>query len=197
MENNTDQNRSWDDNNYNNSGFDSTAPRNSNNSWNTQEYKEKLPADNTAMVLAIIATVMTILCCCFFGSFIGMVLSIIGFVMANSSVNLYNRSPEKYDASSYRRVNSAKIFNLVIGIISILISVVMITGIADDFTNKYDYINNDYGQYEDDYLEEEPTDSWYYEEDVDSINEMEEVIEEIPVEVEEAPELESVIEDQE
>ncbi len=197
MENNTDQNRSWDDNNHSNRGFDSTAPRNNNNSWSSQTYKEKLPADNTAMVLAIIATVMTILCCCFFGSFVGVVLSVIGFIMANSSINLYKQSPEKYDDNSYRRVNSAKIFNLVIGIVSILLSVVMITGIAEDFTNQYDYLNNDYGDYDEETeYEEEPSDTWYYEEDEDSINAAQEIMLE-EVLAEEIPEVETIIEDKE
>lgn len=206
MENNTNQNRSWDDNNHSNAGFDSTAPRNHNNSWSSQPYKEKLPADNTAMVLAIIATVVSILCCCFFGSFVGVILSVIGFIMANSSINQYKQSPEKYDASSYRRVNSAKIFNLVILIISALLSIVMITGIADDFTNKYDYLNNDYDEYEEEYdYEEEPTDTWYYEEE-DSSNTADEdiIIEETPaqevpteeVPTEEIPEAAAAFEDE-
>jgi|GEM_PF-6323162 len=126
--------------------------------------------------------------------------------MANSSINQYKQSPEKYDASSYRRVNSAKIFNLVILIISALLSIVMITGIADDFTNKYDYLNNDYDEYEEEYdYEEEPTDTWYYEEE-DSSNTADEdiIIEETPaqevpteeVPTEEIPEAAAAFEDE-
>jgi len=190
--NSSNQNRSWEDNNYSNQGFDSTSNQQQNQgqqNWSSQPYRSKLPADNSSMVLAIIATVLFVICCCFGGPFIALILSIIGFVLAHNSVNRYQQNPEQYSPESFRRVKNAKTYNLVIGIISILI---VILSFLDLFDNSFkigdrnfdiiDLIEND-ESYEDDSYHEETEDDWYeYEEEVDSLDQEIESIEETVIE---------------
>ncbi len=78
----------------------------------------KLPADPTSMTLAIIALCVFVICCCFGGTYAALVLSIIGLVLANSSIRKYNESPQDFDPNSLRKVRNAKTFNLVMLIVS-------------------------------------------------------------------------------
>ncbi|MBF4983756.1 DUF4064 domain-containing protein [Nonlabens mediterrranea] len=186
MENNTNQNssnqnRSWEDNNYSNPGFDSTSNNQQNQNqggqnWSSQPYRSKLPADNSAMVLAIIATVLFVICCCVGGQYIALILSIIGFALAHSSMNKYQQNPEQYDPSSYKRVSNAKTFNLVVGIISLILIVLGFIGLFSNAFDEYNYLDmldEDDEWYNEDYEyeESEVEDDWYeYEEEVDSLN---------------------------
>ncbi|MGJ8683265.1 MAG: hypothetical protein ACSHWW_01490 [Nonlabens sp.] len=210
MENNTtnnssNQNRSWEDNNYTNQGFDSTRNQQQNQNqggqnWSSQPYRTKLPADPSAMVLAIIATCVFVLCCCFGGPILAFILSVIGFILANNSVNKYKQNAEQYDPGSFKKVSNAKIFNLVVGIVSLLI---IGLGLFDVFDNAYrfgdsdfqDIFGNDNEYYDEelDYEESEVEDDWYeYEEEIDSmeqdIDSIEMEIEEIETVIEEVPE---------
>ncbi len=188
MENNinnssSNQNRSWEDNNYSNQDFDSTASQQQNQSqenWSSQPYRSKLPADPSAMVLAIIATVLFVLCCCFGGPIISLILTTIGFILAHNSVNKYKENAGHYDPNSFKKVNNAKIFNLVVGVISLLVIIISLLDVFDNYSqfgdNYFDDIfGNNNGYYEDDslYEDSETEDDWYeYEEEVvvDSLN---------------------------
>jgi hypothetical protein len=57
---------------------------------------EKLPADNMAMILAIISTVLFILCCCFGGYYFAFILSTVGFVIAHISIKKYQENPKHF-----------------------------------------------------------------------------------------------------
>ncbi|PQJ31725.1 hypothetical protein BST92_07215 [Nonlabens arenilitoris] len=203
MENNTNQNssnqnRSWEDNNYSNAGYDSTRSYDQNQSsqnWSSQPYRSKLPADNSAMILAIIATVLFVLCCCIGGQYLALVLSIIGFALAHSSINKYQQNPEQYDPNSYKRVRNAKTFNLVVGIVSLILIALGFIGLFSNTFDDYNYLdmmNEDDEWYNEDYEyeESEVEDDWYeYEEEVDSLNETTDSL------MNEAVELETIIEE--
>lgn len=175
--NSSNPNRSWEDNNYSNQSYDSTNQQQSQGgqNWNSQPYRSKLPADPSALVLAIIATVLLVICCCFGGQYIALVLSIIGFVIAQSSINKYRQNAQMYNPNSLKKVNNAKIFNLVVGIVSLLFIILSLFGLFANTLDKYEYNFNDFDDdiYEEDYEHNESDyeDDWYeYEEEVDTLN---------------------------
>tara|TARA_R110002012_G_scaffold225669_2_gene397617 strand:- start:2387 stop:3016 length:630 start_codon:yes stop_codon:yes gene_type:complete len=199
-QNSSNQNRSWEDNNYSNSGYDSSRSHEQNQNqggqnWSSQPYRSKLPADNSAMVLAIVATVLFVICCCVGGQYLALVLSIIGFALAHSSMNKYQQNPEQYDPSSYKRVSNAKTFNLVVGIVSLILIVLGFIGLFSNTFDEYNYfdmMDEDEEWYNEDYEyeESEVEDDWYeYEEEVDSLNETTDSL------MNEAVELEAIIEE--
>ncbi|WP_452220033.1 CCC motif membrane protein [Lacinutrix salivirga] len=83
----------------------------------------KLPADNSAQTLGIIALVIVVLgCCCGFVSVISLILSIVGLVNANKSIREYLEHPESYSPNSFTNVKNAKIINIIALIISGIIT---------------------------------------------------------------------------
>lgn len=142
----------------------------------------KLPADNTATILGVVALILVFLgCCCGFFSVISLVVAIIGLMMANKSLREYKLNPEAFSHSSYSSVNTAKILNIIALIISALITAFYLvyfliygalfsTAIMESYKNKNNYY--DYNEWE--------NDSIYYEQDnviieedsivIDSIN---------------------------
>lgn len=199
--NSSNQNRSWEDNSHSNQGYDSTNRQQVNQNqnqggqnWSSQPYLSKLPADNGAMVLAIISTVLFAICCCFGGQYVALVLSVIGFFIAQSSIKKYQENPGIYDPNSLRRVNNAKIYNLVVAIVCLIVTVLSFLTIFANIFDKYNYLDmldqNEEWQDEDVYYQDaEQEDNWYeYEEEVDSLKKANDTIfiEEVP-EIEEIP----------
>ena len=83
----------------------------------------KLPADPTAMILGIIALVLSFAgCCCGIFAFIPLVLSIIGLVMANKSLKEFQLNSENYVHQSRSNVSTAKILNIVALILSSIVT---------------------------------------------------------------------------
>ncbi|ARN78398.1 hypothetical protein BST97_10595 [Nonlabens spongiae] len=124
--------------NSTNSGFDNANSNNPERMQSNQggfgndHLNAKLPADPTSMTLAIIALCLFVICCCVGGYYISLILSIIGLVLANSSIRRYNESPQDFDPNSLRKVQSAKTFNLVMLIVS---AVVVVLGILSMIMN--------------------------------------------------------------
>lgn len=77
--------------------------------------KQKLPNATAVLVLGIIS----ILTCCCYG-IIGLALGIVGLVLTNKDLILYNQSPEKFD--NYQTLNTGKIL-CIIGIVLSAIAV--------------------------------------------------------------------------
>lgn len=149
----------------------------------------KLSADPSALVLGIIAITISIAgCCCGVFAIIPVILSIIGLVIANKSLQEYSSNPEAYNPNSRSNVSTAKVLNIIALVISSLVTLFyiayfMIYGvfISEIFKEAYEARNNN-----DDYNYEWENDSIYYEDDyyemeedtinIDSIN-IEELIE--------------------
>ncbi|WP_156115595.1 CCC motif membrane protein [Psychroserpens sp. Hel_I_66] len=150
----------------------------------------KLPADPTAMILGIIALVVSFAgCCCGIFAFIPLILSIIGLVIANKSLREFQANPSIYEPQSKSNVSTSRILNIIALVMSsitilfylayfliygALFSTAIMEGYelqknADDYSNEWE--NDSIYEYEDDYYEiEEDTIK------VDSIN-IEELIE--------------------
>ena len=135
----------------------------------------KLPADPTAMILGIIALIMSLAgCCCGVFAFIPLVMSIIGLVMANKSLKEFQINPSIYEPQSKSNVSTAKILNIIALIVSALVTLFyiayfMIYGalISTAIMEGYESQNNS-----DDYNYEWESDSLYdYEDDYYEIQE--------------------------
>lgn len=154
------------------SGYDSTQPREQAPQLR-QEYF-KLPADNLSKVLAILATILTTLCCCFGGEYLATVLATIGFISAHNSIKKYQETPLKYDPVSYKKVRNARVFNLVVGIFALLYSMLTLLYYFKllEFAQEIEDEIEKYRMYspgnDNDLYEEEITDDWYYYEETDS-----------------------------
>ena len=143
----------------------------------------KLPADPVSMTLAIIAVCLMVICCCFGGTYVALVLSIIGFILAVNSIKKYNEAPHNYSADSYRKVNNAKTFNLVLMIISGVLVVLGILSLVADFAfldqdlfekimeeqgiNIEEEYGDDNGDYDEGETYEATEDDWQYTEEVE------------------------------
>ncbi|WP_346882387.1 CCC motif membrane protein [uncultured Algibacter sp.] len=77
--------------------------------------QNKLPADPLALILAIIALVITLAACCCYGIFaiIPLIISIIGLVSANRSLRAYANNPEVYSLGTRSNVYTSKILNII------------------------------------------------------------------------------------
>lgn len=83
----------------------------------------KLPADPNALILGIIALLVSFVgCCCGIFAFIPLVLSIIGLVMANRSLKAYKLNPEVYSHQSKSNVITAKVINIIALVISAVVT---------------------------------------------------------------------------
>ncbi|MGB3592233.1 MAG: CCC motif membrane protein [Nonlabens sp.] len=156
-------------------------PARTNRSSGFNNMQTKLPADPTSMVLAIIALVVTILCCCFGGQFAGLVMSIIGFVLAINSIKKYHQNPDIYDPNSLRKVQNAKTFNLVVLIFSGIFAAIGIAGLfvdsmkfdqefLEDFLEERGYeVEESTDTYEYDEENDATAEDWQYQEEVDTL----------------------------
>lgn len=108
--------------------------------------QSKLPADPTALVLGISALIIGFAGCCCYGvlAIIPLIISIIGLVLANSSLKEYSENPEAYSPQSRSNVSTAKILNIIAlvynGIVVIWFIIVLAffgtmltTGVLNDF----------------------------------------------------------------
>ncbi|WP_037051156.1 CCC motif membrane protein [Psychroserpens burtonensis] len=83
----------------------------------------KLPADPTAMILGIIALVISFAgCCCGIFAFIPIIISIIGLVMSNKSLRIYQINPSIYEPQSKSNVSTAKVLNIIALVVSSLVT---------------------------------------------------------------------------
>lgn len=94
-----------------------SQPYQTNPQQNPNFMQSKLPNATASMVLGI----LSILCCC--SGFIGIILGIIGLVLANKDIKTYQSNPQMY--TGIQNVNTARILNiigLVIGVLSLVYS---------------------------------------------------------------------------
>lgn len=83
----------------------------------------KLSADPSALVLGIIAITISIAgCCCGIFAIVPVILSIIGLVIANKSLQEYSANPDAYHPNSRSNVATAKVLNIIALIISGLVT---------------------------------------------------------------------------
>jgi len=130
----------------------------------------KLPADPTAMILGIIALVISLAgCCCGVFAVVPVIMSIIGLVMANKSLQEYKLNPDAYLPQSKSNVSTAQVLNIIALVLGALITLAYaayfaIYGVmfSQIFKEAYD-MNNENGEYH--YQWE--NDSIYFEDDDD------------------------------
>lgn len=88
-------------------------------------FKSKLPADPTSMILGIVSLVIVIIgCCCGLLSIVALALSIVGLVMANKSLKEYDVDPSIYEHKSRQNVYIGKILCIIGVIVSTLFVIV-------------------------------------------------------------------------
>lgn len=158
---------------------------------NSMTNQNKLPADPSAMILGIIALVLGVAGCCCYGisAIVPLILSIIGLVLANKSINEFDLNSEAYSPQSRSNVATAKIINIIALIFNGLIVVVFVivftiygtflsSAIMEGIKQSQ---NNEYYEWENDTLYDWEDDDEYYESEQDSIQldsiEVEEIIE--------------------
>jgi hypothetical protein len=142
------------------------------------ETQNKLPADPGAMVLGIIALVISLIgCCCGILAIPALVMSIIGLVWANKSLKAYAAQPDHYTARSYSSTKSAKVVNIIALILSaifVLVSLIWFGNFMADPGEIFEQLENGEWKFEttetygdDEVLEESDSDidTWEYEED--------------------------------
>jgi hypothetical protein len=80
----------------------------------------KLPADPTAMILGIIALVVSLAgCCCGIFAFIPIIIRL---VMANKSLRIYQINPSIYEPQSKSNVSTAKVLNIIALVVSSIVT---------------------------------------------------------------------------
>lgn len=115
-------------------------------SGNPFQRKEELPNATASLVLGILAVVFTTILCFCYGSLIGLVLSIVGMVLASGGEKKYNDEPGRYDEQSYQRNRVGKILNLIALVISGLMNlfgiVFIILAITDALPESWEGLDN-------------------------------------------------------
>jgi len=81
--------------------------------------KQKLPNETIVMVLGIASILLS--CCC---AFFGFIPGIIGMVLANKSIKLYNKNPDQYEGLG--NAKTGKIINTIGIVLSLIMTVYFI-----------------------------------------------------------------------
>jgi hypothetical protein len=89
------------------------------------QIQQNLPNATGALVLGILSIVF-----CFCYGLIGIILGIIGLVMANKALKIYSSSPETYTESSHKNVKAGRICSIIGLCLSSLYIVVIIIYVA-------------------------------------------------------------------
>lgn len=123
----------------------------------------KLAADPSATVLGIIALVISITLGCCGLSIIGLILSIIGLVIANKSLREYSLNPEIYLPSSRSNVSTGRVLNIIALILNSLITLAFVAYFVIYGAFMYTIFNQarDIQNWEDEYYDEN---GYYYDE---------------------------------
>ena len=89
----------------------------------------KLPADPNALILGIVSLVIGFAGCCCYGvfAFIPILLSVLGLVMANKSLKVFDQNPQTYTPQSRNNVVIAKTLNIISIVINGIIFLMFIT----------------------------------------------------------------------
>ena len=95
-----------------------------------------VPNSKGAFVLGIISLCVSTVCCCCYGSFAGLITSIIGLVLGNKAIRTYEENPNMYDEKSYRKAKTGKTLNIIGLIISLIVSAIIIVYLFLAFTHQ-------------------------------------------------------------
>jgi hypothetical protein len=84
-----------------------------------------LPNGTASLVLGILSIVG-----CFCYGIVGTILGIIGLILANKDLKLYQASPELYTEGSYRNVKTGRICSIIGLVLSVIYLIIVIAIIA-------------------------------------------------------------------
>jgi hypothetical protein len=96
---------------------------------NQGQRPKELPNAVGAFVMGIISLCLSPICCCY-GNFIALVLSIIGLVLANGSLTVYQKDPWAYNEKHYKQAKSGRLLNTIALIVSSFITLIFIIMLA-------------------------------------------------------------------
>lgn len=127
----------------------------------------KLSADPSAMVLAIVGLVLLFLgCCCGLFAIVSLVLGIVALVMANKAMQEFALAPENYSVKSYNNVKTSRVLGIVCIILSgivLLIQVITFAFFGSDMMNEdfwREFQKNGNWQYEYNSTDVDTTGDW-------------------------------------
>jgi hypothetical protein len=173
--------------------YDSSRSHQSTNNGNGQQSQdsrkhpyegEKLPGDPLAITLGIVSIVLFFVFCSCYGviSIITLIISIAGLVVANKSIAQYRIESHRYSYNTLRSVQNARVINIIGTVLSGLVALTLIIllfffgsifyAIMDGNWDTLKHIDTFEKEiYEDDnFRVEERTDTWQYEEEIDTLN---------------------------
>ncbi len=86
---------------------------------------KELPNASVSFVLGIISLGLCPICCCY-GNFVGLILSIIGLILANRSLAKYQADPWVYIEKHYKYAKWGRLLNVIALIASAIITIIFI-----------------------------------------------------------------------
>ena len=113
----------------------------------------KLPADPTALILGIVSLVLGFVGCCCYGilNIIPLILSIVGLVMANSSLKEFNQNQDAFSQQSRSNVSMGKILNIIAIVFNALVVLLIViffaiygTLMSTEIFDRFKNPNNDF-----------------------------------------------------
>ncbi len=90
-----------------------------------------LPNSTAVLVLGIISLVFSVLWCYWIGSFIAIVLGIVGLALSRGGEKIYNANPNAYSTTSHNNLSAGKvcgIIGLVFGSLGMIVLLAIIIG---------------------------------------------------------------------
>ncbi len=95
-----------------------------------------VPNSGGAFILGIISVCVSTVCCICYGSFAGVITSIIGLVLGNKAIRAYEENPSAYNEKSYKKAKTGRILNMIGLIVSIIVCLIIITYFYLGFTGQ-------------------------------------------------------------
>ncbi|SRR5690554_1694537 len=88
--------------------------------------KQKLPNSTAVLVLGILSIILS--CCC---TIFGSILGVIGLILANKSLTLYNENPDQYyDVNNVKTGKILNIIGIVLGILFLIWTIFQIYAVG-------------------------------------------------------------------
>jgi hypothetical protein len=95
-----------------------------------------VPNSMGSFVLGIISLCICTVCCICYGSFAGVITSIIGLVLGNKAIRSYEENPGMYNEKSYKKAKTGRILSIISLIISIIVCAIIVTYLYLGFTDQ-------------------------------------------------------------
>lgn len=83
---------------------------------------KEVPSSKASFILGIVSICISTLCCCFDGSFLGVVLGIIGFILGRKAMKSYELEPDQFTEKSYKRAKTGMRLSIVGFIVALIVS---------------------------------------------------------------------------